>query len=131
MLQIKDRHNGNILIDSSGHIIHIDFGFLLGTNPGGINFENAPFKLTKEYVEIMGGVDSEMFLYFKLLLFKGFIELKAHVNDLAYLLLIMKKKSDLPCFQKFNIKDFKYRFKRNLTDHQVNHFIHPLGNNHY
>ena len=35
-----------MLIDYEGHIIHIDFGFLLTISPGGINFENAPFKLT-------------------------------------------------------------------------------------
>jgi phosphatidylinositol 4-kinase len=61
ILQIKDRHNGNILIDAKGHVVHIDFGFLLGISPGGINFESAPFKLTSEYIELMGGKKSPNF----------------------------------------------------------------------
>ena len=64
--QIKDRHNGNILIDADGHIVHIDFGFLLSNSPGGnINFESAPFKLTSEYVQLMGGARSPTFARFR------------------------------------------------------------------
>ncbi len=69
LLQIKDRHNGNILMDMEGHLIHIDIGFMLSNSHGGVNFEAAPFKLTRELLEVLDsnaeGTASEMFDYFK------------------------------------------------------------------
>jgi phosphatidylinositol 4-kinase len=56
IINIKDRHNGNILLDMNGNIIHIDFGFILGISPGNMNFENAPFKLTNVNIYLFSGI---------------------------------------------------------------------------
>lgn len=59
VLQIKDRHNANILLDRVGHIMHIDFGFVLGDTPNMAKVplfsERAPFKLSAEFWDVLGG----------------------------------------------------------------------------
>ena len=131
-LQIKDRHNGNIMIDMYGNVIHIDFGFILGISPGGINFENAPFKLTKEYVEIMGGVDSLYFRMFKDLMIKGMIICKKYVNNIINIAEIMSKGSKMPCFDNKNIEDillkFRERFYENKKDEEFIQIVDDLVN---
>ena len=110
-LQIKDRHNGNILIDMYGNIIHIDFGFILGIAPGGISFEKAPFKLTKEYVEIMGGKDSLYYQMYKDLMVKGMITCKKYVDNFISIAEIMSKGSKMPCFDNKNLEDIFVKFR--------------------
>ncbi len=100
LFNIKDRHNGNILLDSNGRLIHIDFGFMLQSSPGKISFEGAPFKLTKEYVEIMDGLSGQSFKYFKNMLASGLFEIRKNLDEILILVEIMMKHSKLPCFVK-------------------------------
>lgn len=73
LLAVRDRHNGNILIDEEGAVVHIDFGFFLSNSPGGnANFERAPFKLTREMIDVMGGEHSLEFATFRDHMIRGF-----------------------------------------------------------
>ena len=101
LLQVKDRHNGNILLHDDGHLIHIDFNFMLSTSPGGINFESSPFKLTKEYLEVMDsdaeGTRSEAFDAYKALCIQGYLAVREHAERIV-LLIQMMRASGCPCF---------------------------------
>jgi phosphatidylinositol kinase/protein kinase (PI-3 family) len=99
LLQVKDRHNGNILIDAEGHIIHIDFGFLLSIAPGGaFSLENAPFKLTEEMVEVLDGLDSPLFAAFVGAFTKGFLALQSQAETMVGMLQSQAEHSTFPCF---------------------------------
>ncbi|KAG8731550.1 Phosphatidylinositol 4-kinase pik1alpha (PI4-kinase)(PtdIns-4-kinase), partial [Ceratobasidium sp. 428] len=118
LLQIKDRHNGNILLDREGHLIHIDFGFMLSNSPGNMGFESAPFKLPLEYVDVLGGVEAEPFLEFKRLFLEGFLAVRKHSDRIITLVDLMQKDSAFPCFAAFGEQTsqmLKDRFQPSLT----------------
>lgn len=99
VLQLKDRHNGNLLIDNMGHIIHIDFGFMLSNSPGSMGFEAAPFKLTQDYVDVLGGLTAPAFEEFKKLCKVAFLSLRKEAERLIMLVDLMSKQSKMDCFK--------------------------------
>lgn len=120
LLFIKDRHNGNILIDIEGHIIHIDFGFMLSIAPGGyLSLETAPFKLTEEMVEVLGGLESKMFGEFVKAFTAGFLALRANAESLISNLQVLAVNSPYPCFYGKDtagiIDKMRARFRTDLT----------------
>lgn len=96
VLQMKDRHNGNILVDEDGHVIHIDFGFLFDISPGGnLKFERAPFKMAPEYIQIMGGsVEAPPFRYFVDLCVQGYIAIRRVAPAIIALASLMQVRSN-------------------------------------
>ena len=132
-LQIKDRHNGNILIDNKGHLIHIDFGFLLSNAPGkGLKFETAPFKLSKDMVDCLGGVNGKYFEDFKKLFKKGFVAVNKHRHKIIILVEMMwcGHGKNLDCFEKGQeaINELKARLnpKENIKKSEMNRLADDL-----
>lgn len=125
VLQIKDRHNGNIMVDGDGHIIHIDFGFLLSNSPGSVGFEAAPFKLTVEYVELLGGVDSEIYSQFVYLCKQCFKSLRDNSEEIIEIVELMQKDSTLPCFNNGENTSvlLKQRLQLQLNDEDTDQFV--------
>lgn len=123
ILQVKDRHNGNILLHDDGHLIHIDFNFMLSTSPGGINFESAPFKLTREYLEVMDsddtGMASEAFNYYKVLCIQGYLAVRKHAERIISLVEMMSA-SGCPCFKAGPkvLSNLRRRFNLGNTEEQ-------------
>uniref|UniRef100_A0A6A7FW27 Phosphatidylinositol 4-kinase beta n=1 Tax=Hirondellea gigas TaxID=1518452 RepID=A0A6A7FW27_9CRUS len=121
IVQVKDRHNGNILLDNEGHIIHIDYGFMLSSSPRNLGFEWSPFKLTHELVEVMGGESSDMFKYFKILLLKGMLSARKHSERILSLVEVMSSGCKLACFRAGAsvVPALKSRFHMNMTEEQL------------
>lgn len=126
LLQFKDRHNGNIMVDDAGHILHIDFGFCFDIAPGGVRFERAPFKLTSEMVAVMGGsTESQPYKWFEELCIKSFLTSRQYTEKLCHLVVLMLD-SGLPCFKPETIKHFRERFVLEKSEREAADFMRDL-----
>ncbi|KAL0348400.1 UNVERIFIED_CONTAM: Phosphatidylinositol 4-kinase alpha 1 [Sesamum angustifolium] len=127
LLQPKDRHNGNLLFDSAGRLVHIDFGFILETSPGGnMRFESAHFKLSHEMTQLLdpsGVMKSETWFQFLSLCVKGYLAARRNMNGILSTVLMMLD-SGLPCFSRGDpIGNLRKRFRPEMTEREAANYM--------
>ncbi|KAK9448292.1 uncharacterized protein V1518DRAFT_418558 [Limtongia smithiae] len=127
LLQFKDRHNGNIMYDDDGHILHIDFGFCFDIVPGGVKFEAAPFKLTHEMVQVMGGsANTQAYHWFEELCIKAFLSCRPYAENIIRCVVPMLE-SGLPCFKgETTIRKLRERFVLEKSDKEAAVYMRGL-----
>ncbi|PWN49925.1 hypothetical protein IE53DRAFT_331217 [Violaceomyces palustris] len=119
ILQIRDRHNGNMMIDGEGHLVHIDFGFLFDIGPGGMRFEPYSFKLSHEMMDVMGGPNSQGQRMFEELVVKAFMACRPYCEEIVDVCKLMLG-TELPSFKgPPTIQRLRDRFRPDLTDREA------------
>ncbi|XP_024959185.1 phosphatidylinositol 4-kinase alpha 1 isoform X3 [Cynara cardunculus var. scolymus] len=127
LLQPKDRHNGNLLFDNVGRLVHIDFGFILETSPGGnMRFESAHFKLSHEMTQLLdpsGAMKSDTWFLFVSLCVKGYLAARRYMDGIINTVLMMVE-SGLPCFSRGDpIGNLRKRFHPEMSEREAANFM--------
>lgn len=118
---------------------------MLSNSPGSVGFESAPFKLTQEYVDVLGGAQSPEFEKFRALCKQAFqgmylltfistflilanenLALRKSADDLVLLVDLMGKESRMPCFSSgvvYATTQLRQRFQLQLSEAEAETFV--------
>jgi hypothetical protein len=90
LLGIGDRHLENIMLTDRGYLFHIDYGYILGSEP---KFMAPEIRITPEMVDALGGFDSKYYQTFQAICTRAYNCLRRHANLFIILLSPLYKTS--------------------------------------
>ena len=101
---------------------------MLSNSPGSIGFEMAPFKLSQDYLDILGGPGSAKFAEFRALVRRQFRDVRRHAERIIMIVELMQKDSTLPCYAngEQTAVQLRSRFQLGLTQAQADEFADRL-----
>lgn len=122
LLGIGDRHLDNILVRTSGHLFHIDFGFIFGKDPKPFP---AKIRLIEEMILAMGGVGSPHYQEFRKLCCSAFNIFRKNASLILNLLWLMKD-SGIDAFKidvEKTMSKVEEKFRLDLDDEEADRFM--------
>lgn len=122
LLGIGDRHLDNLMMKTEGNLFHIDFGFIFGADPKPYP---PPFRLTKEMVEGMGGVQSQHYLKFQTYCCQAFNWLRKSADLILNLLSLMSDAGieELSNDPETTLQKVQEKFRLDLTDEMAEQYF--------
>lgn len=119
LLQIKDRHNGNILLSEEGRLIHIDFGFIFDSSPGNINLEAYSFKMSDYFLLKLGGIKSEPFENLREIFVRGLLVTRKNIGKFIKILRYLFEERGIKNKNLNSIFKFQKRFFIKAKDEEI------------
>jgi len=119
------------MLDSEGHLVHIDFGFILSRT---VKIEKAPFKLTEEYIDLLGGLESKGFSQYVTLFIEGFLAIRRNYEKILLLVEMTINSQSLgtqicPCLNEENqdvLIELRKRFKLGRSETFIRKYVSEL-----
>lgn len=105
-------------------MIHIDFGFIYDWSPGkDMRFESANFKLTNEFIAILGGnTKAEAYKLFVTKVVQGFLAVREYSQEIIALTEMMIY-SGFPCFKPNSQLNLESRFKKEMNNYEAAQYM--------
>lgn len=119
MLGIGDRNLHNLLLKRNGHIINIDFSYILGDDP---KFDTTEMSISKGMVDMLGGRNSNGFLCLQQFCSDGFKSIRLH-SSFWFIILMYVANSKPSLLPYANAKEYvctfhQERLMHNYTDEE-------------
>jgi len=119
------RTTGQARIGAGGHAFSQTPSFSLF-----LSLESAPFKLTRDFVEVLGGPNSHLFRTYRELCIKTFIALRKNCMEIILLVEMLKTgNEELNCFRgrpDEAIRQLRERFRLDLNDRACREYVNSL-----
>ncbi|AFZ80837.1 phosphatidylinositol 4-kinase family protein [Theileria equi strain WA] len=120
---IRDRHYHNILMTRDGFLVHVDFSYIFGADPTPL--VQPPFKLSREFMGLLGGKESSLYKLFTKKFTCIFCILRSHSSEILNLL-YASLSSKLPNLSLRAIVEVEMRFKLDLKRNSIEEFAQGI-----